>query len=51
VPPSARERRLLLHYPGYLLFYSWHGDTIEILRIKHGMMDLPQLFGGTPLAE
>ena len=38
-------------YPRYLLFYRWHGETIEILRIKHGMMDLPQLFGGTPPAE
>jgi hypothetical protein len=26
-------------------------ETIVILRIKHGMMDLPQLFGGKPLAE
>ncbi len=32
-------------YPRYLLFYRWQGDTIEILRIKHGMMDLPRLFG------
>ena len=35
----------------YLLFYRWHEDTIEVLRIKHGMMDLPQLFGGKPPAE
>jgi plasmid stabilization system protein ParE len=38
-------------YSRYLLFYTWHGDTIEILRIKHGMMDLPRLFGGKPPAE
>ncbi len=38
-------------YPRYLLFYSWKDYTIEILRIKHGMMDLPRLFGGKPLVE
>ena len=32
-------------------FHSWQDYTIEILRIKHGMMDLPRLFGGKPLVE
>ena len=44
-PPGIRSL-IMRHYSRYLLFYTWHGDTIEILRIKHGMMDLPQLFGG-----
>ena len=50
VPPGIRS--LIVHrYPRYLLFYKWHEDTIEVLRIKHGMMDLPRLFGRTPPAE
>ena len=49
-PPGIRSL-IVRHYSRYLLFYTWQGDTIEILRIKHGMMDLPQLFGGTPPAE
>jgi len=50
IPPGIRSL-IVRHYSRYLLFYTWHGDTIEILRIKHGMMDLPRLFGGKPLAE
>jgi plasmid stabilization system protein ParE len=42
---------MVRRYPRYLLFYRWDADTIEVLRIKHGMMDLPRLFGGKPLAE
>jgi hypothetical protein len=38
-------------YPRYLLFYRWDANTIEILLIKQGIMDLPRLFGGKPLAE
>ena len=49
-PPGIRSL-IVRHYSRYLLFYTWHGDTIEILRIKHGMMDLPRLFGGKPPAE
>ena len=49
--PSGIRSIIVSHYRRYLLFYSWHGDTIEILRIKHGMMDLPRLFSGSPLAE
>jgi plasmid stabilization system protein ParE len=47
-PPGIRSL-IVRHYPRYLLFYGWHEETIEILRIKHGMMDLPQLFGERPL--
>ena len=49
-PPGIRSL-IVRRYPRYLLFYGWHGDTIEILRIKHGMMDLAQLFRGKPPAE
>lgn len=45
-PPGIRSL-VLRRYPRYLLFYRWHDDTIEILRIKHGMMDLPRLFDET----
>jgi plasmid stabilization system protein ParE len=41
----AGIRSLVLHrYPRYLLFYVWEADTLEILRVKHGMMHLPALF-------
>ena len=50
IPPGIRSL-IVRRYPRYLLFYRWEGDTLEILRIKHGMMDLPRLFGGKPLAE
>jgi toxin ParE1/3/4 len=49
-PPGIRSL-IVRRYPRYLLFYRWHEDTIEVLRIKHGMMDLPRLFGGKPPAE
>jgi toxin ParE1/3/4 len=49
-PPGIRSL-IVRRYPRYLLFYLWHEDTIEILRIKHGMTDLPRLFGGKPLSE
>jgi len=42
-PPDIRTLRLR-RYPRYLLFYRWTTDILEILRIKHGMMDLPSLF-------
>ena len=35
---------VLRRYPRYLLFYRWESDALEILRVKHGMMDLPALF-------
>ena len=42
-PPGIRSL-LLRRFPRYLLFYRLDADTIEVLRIKHGMMDLPALF-------
>ena len=44
-PPGVRSL-VLRRYPRYVLFYLWQEDEVEILRIKHGMMDLPPLFGG-----
>jgi plasmid stabilization system protein ParE len=49
-PPGIRSL-IVRRYPRYLLFYGWHAGVIEILRIKHGAMDLPPLFGGKLLAE
>ncbi len=43
-PPGIRSL-VLRRYPRYLLFYQVEGSTLEILRVKHGMMDLPALFG------
>jgi plasmid stabilization system protein ParE len=43
-PPDIRSL-VLPRYPRYLLFYRCDTDTVEVLRIKHGMMDLPRLFG------
>ena len=42
-PPDIRSLNIR-RYPRYLLFYRWSDETLEVLRIKHGMMDLPQLF-------
>ena len=44
-PPDIRSL-ILRRYPRYLLFYLWREATIEVLRVKHGIMDLPRLFGG-----
>jgi len=37
---SFRVRR----FPRYLVFYIPGEDTVEFLRVKHGMMNLPALF-------
>ncbi len=42
-PPGIRSL-ILRRFPRYLLFYRWDGEIVEILRVKHGMMDLPLLF-------
>jgi toxin ParE1/3/4 len=42
--PNGIRSLVVRRYPQYLLFYLWQDDTIEILRIKHGMMDIPKLF-------
>jgi plasmid stabilization system protein ParE len=43
--PEAEIRTLNLRkYPNYLVFYRLEKDTIELLRVRHGMMNLPELF-------
>jgi plasmid stabilization system protein ParE len=42
--PNGIRSLVVRRYPRYLMFYIWHADTIEVLRIKQGMMDLPKLF-------
>lgn len=42
--PEGIRSFVVRRYPRYLLFYIWNDETIEVLRIKHGMMDLPELF-------
>jgi plasmid stabilization system protein ParE len=34
----------LRKYPKYLIFYRLEKGRIELLRVRHGMMDLPELF-------
>ena len=42
---EAEIRTLNLRkYPNYLVFYRLGKDTIELLRVRHGMMNLPELF-------
>lgn len=42
--PDGIRSLIIRRYRRYLLFYVWQNDTIEVLRIKHGMMDIPKLF-------
>ena len=43
--PEAGIRTLNLRkYPNYLVFYRLDKGTIELLRVRHGMMNLPELF-------
>lgn len=34
----------LRKYPNYLVFYRLENDAIELLRVRHGMMNLAELF-------
>ena len=43
--PTGIRSLVLRRFPRYVLFHRWESETGEILRIKHGMMDLPKLFG------
>ncbi len=36
----------LRKYPNYLIFYRLEKEAIEILRVRHGMRHLPELFSG-----
>jgi len=43
--PVSRIRTLNLRkYPKYLIFYRFEKSHIELLRVRHGMMNLPELF-------
>ena len=42
--PAGVRSFVIKRYPRYLLFYVWQRDAIEVLRIKHCMMDLARLF-------
>lgn len=36
----------LREFPRYLVFYRLERGAIDLLRVKHGMMHLPELFEG-----
>ncbi len=38
-------------FPRYLVFYRISGDRVELLRVRHGMMHLPGLFGASPAED
>jgi toxin ParE1/3/4 len=43
--PLPEIRTLNLRkYPNYLVFYRLENNSIELLRVRHGMMNLPELF-------
>ena len=43
--PQPEIRTLNLRkYPKYLVFYRLENGEIELLRCRHGMMNLPELF-------
>ncbi len=43
--PMPEIRTLNLRkYPNYLVFYRLENNGIELLRVRHGMMNLPELF-------
>lgn len=47
--PTLGIRTLNLRkYPKYLIFYRLEKGKIELLRVRHGMMNLPELFSGPP---
>ncbi len=49
--PMAGIRTLNLRkYPRYLVFYRLENGKIELLRVRHGMMNLPELFSEKPAA-
>jgi toxin ParE1/3/4 len=47
--PVAEIRTLNLRkYPKYLVFYRLEENRIELLRVRHGMMNLTDLFAEPP---
>ena len=45
--PEGIRSLVVRKFPRYLVFYHVEGENLELLRVKHGMMDLPSLFGGS----
>ncbi len=41
--PEIRTLNLRKH-PNYLIFYRLENNCIDLLRVRHGMMNLPELF-------
>ena len=48
LPFSGIRTLFLKEFPRYLVFYRLEKGTIELLRVKHGMMHLPGLFDHGP---
>jgi len=46
LPVSGIRTLNLRKYPNYLVFYRLVKGSIELLRVRHGMMNLPELFSG-----
>lgn len=40
--------RAITGFRRYLVFYHMRGDSVVILRVLHGMMDLPRFFAIQP---
>lgn len=44
LPFSGIRTFFLKEFPRYLIFYRLEQETLDLLRIRHGMMHLPALF-------
>ena len=44
LPFSGIRTFFLKEFPRYLIFYRLEGGTLDLLRVRHGMMHLPSLF-------
>ena len=44
LPPVGIRTLNLRKFPNYLIFYRLEKGAIELLRVRHGMMHLPELF-------
>ena len=44
LPFSGIRTFFLKEFPRYLIFYRLEGGTLDLLRVRHGMMHLPCLF-------
>ena len=37
------QKRAVLHFPKYLVFYRVEGKSVEVLRVLHGARDIPAI--------